>query len=275
MQACILCGDNRSKPIYHNNRVDIVQCVSCGLVRQADYTTTLSGLSEEFEDVEKYYQIRHSFDDSDLRLDPRKIAITSDIRHQINQLIKPGGKVLDVGCGRGEFLTSLEESGLAVLGVEPDPALASFVQYKLGIPVVASMYRGSLFPPDSFDAITFIQVVEHLQNPLKTLSVAHTHLKSGGLLVVDVPSFNNPRVLLYRLTQISKLVQRDFIPSHCYYFTRRTLSQLVEKAGFKVLKAQTGRYSVKFGENILTSALDRAADDLGIGGITLYARKLG
>jgi hypothetical protein len=50
---------------------------------------------------------------------------------------------------------------------------------------------------------------------------------------------------------------------------------LVEKAGFKVLKAQTGRYSVKFSENILTNALDRVANALGIGGITLYARKLG
>lgn len=250
MTRCILCKGNRFRPVYQDDRVEIVRCASCGLVRQADYTRSLSKLSEEYESIEQYYQTRHHSDESELTFDPKKVSVTLDIQREISQLVKPDGKVLDVGCGRGEFLTSLKKTGLRVVGVEPDLSLASFVQDKHGIQVIASMYKDDLFPPSSFDAISFIQVVEHLQNPLETLSMAHTHLKSDGLLVVDVPSFNNPRIIAYRLTRIASLVQSDFIPSHCHYFTRRTLSQLVEKAGFRVLKAQTGRYSVKFSENI-------------------------
>jgi predicted SAM-dependent methyltransferase len=168
----------------------------------------------------------------------------------------------------------LKELGIEAQGIEPDPARALFARKELSIEVVVSPYNQDLFAPDTFDAIIFIQVLEHMEHPLDSLTIAKEHLKPKGLLVIDVPSFNNSRILAYRLTRLSSLVQRDFIPSHCYYFTRRTLVKLAEKAGFEALKAQTGRYSVKFSENTLTSALDRVANALGIGGITLYAQKL-
>jgi len=49
MIRCILCKGNRFRPVYQDDRVEIVRCASCGLVRQADYTRSLSKLSEEYE----------------------------------------------------------------------------------------------------------------------------------------------------------------------------------------------------------------------------------
>lgn len=128
-------------------------------------------------------------------------------------------------------------------------------------------------PDVASDTISFIQVLENIENPLDTLIVAREHMKYGGLLVLDVLSFNNPRIIVYRLTRLGCLVERDFIPSHCYCFTRRTLLRLVEKAGFKALTAQTSRYSMKIRDNLAIKMLDRLANPLGFGGITLYARK--
>jgi len=204
----------------------------------------------------------------------KKIRLTTHIRERIESCARRNGKVLDVGCGNGEWLASLKDDGFDVYGVEPDPLSASFVEEKLGIQVYSSMYQPALFSPGSFDVITFIQVLEHMENPLETLSVAYMHLAPGGLLVIDVPSFNNPRILLYRLIRWKRLVRKDFIPSHCYYYTPRTLSTIVKRAGFHIISIETGHYTVKLGmNNIAMRFVDKVANRMGIGGITLYGIK--
>jgi len=206
--------------------------------------------------------------------DLKKIRLTSDIRNYIAQYTGNNGTVLDVGCGNGEFLAILKEAGFDVYGVEPDPLSASFVEEQFGIRVCRSMYQHTLFSSSSFSVITFIQVLEHLENPIEALSTAYMHLKPCGLLVIDVPSFNNPRILIYRLTRWKRLVRRDFIIPHCYYYTRRTLSNLVKKVGFHVVNVESGRYSNKLGvNNMAMRIIDKVANMLGIGGITLYATK--
>jgi 2-polyprenyl-3-methyl-5-hydroxy-6-metoxy-1,4-benzoquinol methylase len=274
MMTCILCGGSRFRRIYKDSRVEIVRCVSCGLARQTNYASTLSNLDGSFKNVESYYKTRKSYDANEIKLDTKKFALTLDIRLEIEKRTKPGGKILDVGCGRGEFLTKLKETGFDVYGVEPSISIASIIREQLKIPVAVSMYEESLFLPNSFDVITFIQVLEHLENPMETLAVAYKHLKVNGLLVINVPSFNNPRILAYRVVRWKELVLRDFIPSHCYYYTRTTLSKLVANVGFNVIRAETGRYAIKLGmDNIATRLLDKTANALGIGGITLFAMK--
>jgi predicted SAM-dependent methyltransferase len=152
--------------------------------------------------------------------------------------------------------------------------LATWVQEQYEVQVINAMYHSRLFSKRVFDAVTFIQVLEHLENPLEILCAAYSHLKPGGLLVVDVPSFNNPRVIAYRATRCKRLVRMDFIPSHCHYYTRRTLVNLVREAGFQVVRVETGRYGVKFGkQGLMIRMIDRIACWLGVGGITLYAVK--
>ena len=184
-----------------------------------------------------------------------------------------------MGSGVGEFIFSLGRNGLQVAGVEPDEYIASYSREQLGLPVITDLYNESLYLPESFDAITFIQVLEHVEDPIVTLKIAHQHLRPGGLIVVDVPSYNNPRILAYRLTHQSRLVKTDFIPPHNYYYTRESLSQIAVRAGFRPYRVQTGRYSVKYGgRNKLLRAglpvIDRIVNRLDIGGITLYARKV-
>jgi 2-polyprenyl-3-methyl-5-hydroxy-6-metoxy-1,4-benzoquinol methylase len=275
MPVCIFCGGTHFHSVYTDELMQVVRCVNCGLVRQADCAETLSKLNDDFDSVARYYETRRNFYRSQPELDPKKIRITLDIRRRIEQYIGCNGRALDVGCGNGEFLASLKEAGFDVYGVEPDPLSASFVEEKLGIQVCCSMYQPVLFAPSTFNVITFIQVLEHVENPIEVLSTAYMHLKPGGLLVIDVPSFNNPRVLVYRLIRWKRLVRKDFIVPHCYYYTRHTLSNLVKKVGFHVANVQTGRYSIKLGvNNMAMKIIDKVANTLGIGGITLYATKV-
>lgn len=278
MKPCVYCESQQFENVYQDARLQIVRCCDCGLVRQADYASTLANLNKTFVDPATYYEKRSKEAAAIIQQDTKNLVRTSDIRSYIRQYLKPDSILLDVGSGRGEFAASLRVDSLSVVALEPDAVVAGFAKETFGLDVHVGIYRQSEFPENSFDAITFIQVMEHVEDPLETLSIAYSHLKPGGLLVVDVPGFNNPRILTYRLTGQKRLVQGDFIVSHNHYFTRKTLSLLVEKAGFTLLQALTGRYAVKFGTQrpVLRPLLwtaDQVANVMGIGGITLYASK--
>lgn len=100
----------------------------------------------------------------------------------------PQGQLVDVGCGGGEFLSTMRELGWDVLGVEPDPraAQAAIDAYKLKI-AVGELEKTNL--PDSFaDVLTMNHVIEHLPDPISVLKECHRILKPGGKLVLLTPN---------------------------------------------------------------------------------------
>jgi 2-polyprenyl-3-methyl-5-hydroxy-6-metoxy-1,4-benzoquinol methylase len=134
-----------------------------------------------------------------------------------------------------------------IVGIEPNEVQATQARNSVRVQVYNEPYSDECFAENRFDVITFIQVMEHLPDPLAAMRAAYRHLKPGGMLVIEVPSFNNPRVLLSRLTRISWFVRSDFIPTHISYFTAKTLSTCVRKSGFVVKKIQIGNYAAKMG----------------------------
>src|SRR5688572_23661846 len=93
---------------------------------------------------------------------------------------KPGARLLDVGCGNGEFLARMRDLGWCVAGQEPDPKAARVVR-SLGIDVSeAPLGPGSFNEP--FDAITLHHVIEHVHDPVETLGACRQLLAPGGTL---------------------------------------------------------------------------------------------
>lgn len=271
---CVLCSGENFADVYQDERLTVVRCKNCSLVQQVNCAENIAKLNQAFENIEEYYQNRGMHQNRKIGFNQRKLMVTADIRHEIKQRLEPPAKILDVGCGSGEFAGALAKMGFDVLGIEPDPLLATHVKATTEVDAYTGMYSADFFAFNSFNCITFIQVVEHLENPLAVLSTAQLHLKPGGLLIIDVPSFHNPRIYTYRLLRWKKIVKKDFIAPHCFYYTRHTLSQIVEKAGFRITKINTGRYSIKSGKNNLAmTLLDKFTNLTGIGGITLYATK--
>jgi len=261
-RACLLCGSHGTrKVVYRDDAVDVVRCEQCGCVFQSavrvatasDYTCgqRRAGKESEFNEV------------------------AAAVRR-----IKPTGDLLDIGCGTGEFLERMQAEGYAVTGIEPDVAGCDIARERFKLDVVHGYYTKAAFPKASFDVITYIQTLEHLTRPLEALRASYYHLREGGVIAITVPSFNNPRVIAYRITHVKRLVRRDFIPSHLSYFTPRTLRMIVVRAGFRVADVRCGRYSVRYSHVRLPSCtrpLLRLADVLanwfGIGGIALFAQK--
>lgn len=165
------------------------------------------------------------------------------IRHRAQQrrahlvdrtLCSPGGRILDVGCGDGSFLARMARLGYAITGTEiaaPALALAAAVP---GIELWRGPLRPDAFPAGHFDAVTIWHVLEHVTEPGELLALCRRFLKPGGHLFLEVPNLGSWQ---------ARLFGRHWLhldpPRHVAQFTPAALQELVQRAGFEVLKRGT------------------------------------
>lgn len=253
----------------------VVRCRSCGAVFQPDPNQPpfLCGQKTSDNSLETYYGKRTP--DKVNKLSSQEKRRLEKLFSDLKLLAPNGQKVLDVGCGWGTgFLKMAKQHFPEVAGVEPNEVQAAYAARTIGVTVYNKPYDDGCFVDSQFDVISFIQVMEHLPDPKSVLKTANRHLKPGGVLVIEVPSFNNPRVLLYRLTRIPWFARSDFISTHLFYFTAKSISMCVRQSGFAVKALQTGNYSAKLGLGCrIGRFLDTISNRFGIGGITLFATK--
>ncbi len=143
------------------------------------------------------------------------------------------GRILDVGCGRGYFLNELGPE-FEKVGVDVSESALEYARKQLGITVIlgsleslAADARPEL-APNSYDAVYFRGVLQHLHDPLENLARAHRLLKPGGLLVATVvPNIASPAARLFG-DEFRLMLPEVMI----YYFMPRTLRAALAKAGF-------------------------------------------
>ena len=144
----------------------------------------------------------------------------------VNFSLPKSGRLLDVGCGNGALLRAFSEavSGWQLSGFEIDDKHRVTVE---DIPGVEAFYTGEIGDiPGQFDVIFMVHVLEHIPEPVNFIKRIKQKLKAGGLLIIEVPNLAaNPFDLL--------------IADHCTHFTKQTLSEAMEMAGFRVVFAET------------------------------------
>ena len=82
-----------------------------------------------------------------------------DRRRALTALLRPGARVLDVGCGAGEFVFLLREGAVEAAGIEPGEAYADFSRRVLGIPIQTATVDTAVVQPDSQDVITMFHML--------------------------------------------------------------------------------------------------------------------
>ncbi len=136
------------------------------------------------------------------------IAEREDRRH-LRALVMgypPSSKVLDVGCGAGDFLASLPEE-LQGFGIEPSDSAAQ--ARSRGLKIIARQI-GELPVGANFNVITIIDVIEHVVDPAALLIEAYAHLAPGGKIIV---STGDPQNSMWRKVWKSKFWYVSF-PEH-------------------------------------------------------------
>ncbi len=112
-----------------------------------------------------------------------------------NLQFKPGGRVLDIGCGKGIYATMLDMYDLHYIGIEPELSRCSLAQrlvkqLKIKAEIVNMMAQDFDFPDNFVDYVLAIEVIEHIDNDKEVLRKMATVLKKGGYLILSTPNHN-------------------------------------------------------------------------------------
>ncbi len=140
---------------------------------------------------------------------------------------KPGLNALEIGCGAGRFMQSLENAGWNVQGIEPALEPSERCRSR-GMSVTTGNIESMDLQAESQDAVFAWMVIEHVHDPQSTFNKIANSLKPGGVFLFSVPNFGcwEPK-LLGRFWYGFQLV-------HLNYFTVDELDRMLQKAGLEV-----------------------------------------
>ena len=137
------------------------------------------------------------------------------------------GKLLEIGCGTGDFLLEAQSQGFDVSGLEISSDAVDIANNRLKIIVVR---QGTLeeagFEKSSFDLIALFDVIEHVRDPLSFLDQIYGLLKPGGKVAIVTPSLDS---------WSAKLMGRhwmDYKLEHLWYFNQYSIKRALIKSGF-------------------------------------------
>lgn len=148
--------------------------------------------------------------------------------------------LLDVGCSSGVFMAAARARGFDAQGVEPAPKAARTAE-GAGFRVFCGTLDKAGIESGTFDAITILEVIEHLRDPVSLLRECRRILKPGGILAIGTGNAGS-------LTVRALGTEWDYLQiarhgGHISFFNRRSMRLLAERAGFDVEQIRTRRVS--------------------------------
>lgn len=231
---CNLCESKANTPLFHTKDIRfgsddefaLVKCSHCSLV----FINPLPSKKE----MDGFYPPSY-YGTKETLAEPELLRETSYEQDKMSKIQKSGilpetGRILDVGCGKGEFLTNMREKGWETYGIETAKIAADYAKEKMGIKVFRDKLPKANFLNRYFDAVTFWHALEHLSDPSAALMEANRILKPEGRLLISVPNFQSWQARVMK----SDWYHLD-IPRHLYHFTPQTITQLLRKTGFQIL----------------------------------------
>lgn len=136
-------------------------------------------------------------------------------------------RLLDLGCGSGDFAAKMKHSGWEVVGVEPAEKARIFASGEHGLDVFQSL--DNLPNNTTFSVITAWHVLEHIHDIEDSLAKIHHLLDDDGILVVALPNFTSFDAGFY------KQVWAGYdVPRHLYHFSANSITRLAQQHGFEL-----------------------------------------
>jgi O-antigen biosynthesis protein len=158
------------------------------------------------------------------------------------RMIGHNKSVLEVGCATGYFTKALVDLGCKVVGLELDPEAAKLAESFAERVVVGDADTRDIWEDiddETFDVITFGDVLEHLKDPLSVLRVAKRKLKPTGFIVTSLPNVAHGDVRLsllhgeFHYREIGLLDR-----THLRFFTLETIHEMMRDAGLVVIETE-------------------------------------
>jgi SAM-dependent methyltransferase len=168
------------------------------------------------------------------------------------------GRLVEVGCGRGDLGALLVERGWRVTGIDPSASACAAARAG-GIDARRGTIEDVELEPEAYDAAVFRHSLEHMSDPLGALGRAGEALRSGGWVLISVPNFGSWQ----RHRFGSRWYHLD-LPRHRVHFTADALRRALERAGLEPVSLTTSTSPVGLPASIQYALVGRCLFPRGL-----------
>lgn len=168
----------------------------------------------------------------------KRITLKSKLNLIDKYVVTNEKKLLDIGCGTGDFLLAAQKKNWSVVGVEPNKSAADFANKKLNSEskIYASL-DALMNTHQKFSIITLWHVLEHVPDYDQYITKIKTLLNPNGTLIIAVPNFNSFDAKYYK----SYWAAYD-VPRHLWHFSIFSISSIFSNHQMKVLNIKPLRF---------------------------------
>jgi len=232
---CPVCGGISLQPLWacqdrltHRGAFTVCACGTCGFRFTNPYPAQ--------EDIHVFYESDDYVPVSNTTKGlinkcyhvARRVMLRAK-RRMVSRLTgRTAGRLLDIGCGTGEFAGIMKEAGWDVRGVEPYAPARESAAARFGVPVIDVPEQAGL-PDRAFDVITLWHVLEHAHDLNRSMRELDRLLAPGGTVLIGVPNHTCYDAGFYR----DQWAAYD-VPRHLFHFAPGTMRRLAVRHGFEV-----------------------------------------
>jgi SAM-dependent methyltransferase len=236
---CPLCGKDRGTEYLKvpdslgitRETFTLVRCGECGMVYLNPRPSS--------DEMSRFYPQGYCWQEKAGGLTGlyRNLILKAEVGLFSRRLPKPG-RMLDVGCGSGDYLEIFRGRGWEVCGLESSGPAGSYARDVRKLDVRQGELLEAVFPENRFDLVTYFQVLEHVVDPRLQMRECFRILRPGGTLLVQVPNIESAQFNRHRERWLHLSA-----PQHLNHFSPATLRKLLESEGFHV-KAES-QFSIR------------------------------
>ncbi len=238
LERCPICESRSLRRLFISEGTPIARCDECSLVMRNPQPSDKT-LGEIYS--ADYFLGGHSPEHTSEvnRIKRLTAALYLD---QIEHELKNRGaklrqvRLLEVGCGHGNFLAEAASRGWEVTGIEYSSDSAAAANRNVGrdCVLVGSIETVDL-PEDTFDVCVIADVIEHTREPARFLREVNRVLKPGGLVYIAVPSLDS------RSAKMMGEKWMEYKLEHLFYFNRDTIRNILFREGFEKIEVSSGK----------------------------------
>jgi 2-polyprenyl-3-methyl-5-hydroxy-6-metoxy-1,4-benzoquinol methylase len=243
---CLICGSEAATTRYRITRFRVMSCDDCEQVfldplpDENEIRTLFASLyttgDGSVPELKEYYG--YCFDDEP---DNPLVQQYEEWLAKIEEQKKPG-RVLDVGCGTGLFLSVARRRGWEPFGIDESVEATDHARNHFGLTPWVGEFEAFTGEGMEFDLITGWDVIEHSRDPVALMACSRKCLAPAGVVALSTP---NQRSILdlvagamYRATggRLTKPLEKFYIEQHFLYFTPHSLEHCLSLAGLEMTR---------------------------------------
>lgn len=239
---CPLCGTDEYTIFTEINSLNYVKCSKCGLIyvnpRLSDnYTREIyqgKTLKSRFKSFLYSRRKMKDLENIDSRMRRGELLM-----YEVENYEK-SGRILDIGCNRGFLLAAAAAWGWETYGIELVEWMTKLVEKDFDVKIYNKRLLdvSKNFEDGFFDAVTMIDIIEHLRDPVKEMCEVNRILKMNGFLLINTVDAGSSHAVIHgkEWGHLNPL-------EHLVVFSRSTIKKLLKICGFEIIKFQPSKGS--------------------------------